>query len=248
MLEFLFAILSSVFGCAQFVLAVAAVVDIIRTGRSWGWALLVFLLPFAGPIIYFANFYIVDSFGWRRFDTRFQKARRLKHLKDLSKIQDTAALHQELGELLYEKGENMQAIASLQRALELAPDMLRAHYYAGRALQALGEPEGAVAHLEYVVDADPKYLYGEAYVALARALEASGRRDDAFAACERALAISSIPEVVCMHATMLRDRGERDRARTELERLVREANAFPHFQPARDKQWIRAARKMLKAM
>lgn len=248
MLAFLVSILSNAVGCAQMLLAVAAIVDIVRTGRSWAWALLAFFLPVVGPLVYFANFYVVDSFGWRRFDTRIRRARRLRQLRGLAKIQDTAAIHQELGELLCERGEHAQAILSLRRALDLAPDMLRAHYFAGHALRALGRHDGAVAHLEYVVDADPKYLYGEGMLSLARALEAAGRRDEAFAACERALAISSIPEIVHMHATMLRERGETDRARAELERLVREADAFPHFQPARDRQWIRAAKKLLGKM
>jgi len=184
--------------------------------------------------------------GWRRMDAGLARSRRIRQLQQLSKVQDTAGLHLELGELLHDKGDYQGAARALQRALDIAPELLRAHYFAGRALLEMGKAEGAVAHLEYVTGEDPRYLYGEGLIALGRAYEAAGRGDDAFAAYERALGVTSIAEAVYRHAMMLRARGDEGRARENLERLVRESSAVPHFKPVRDRPWIRAAKRALR--
>ncbi len=238
----------SIQGIVSLALTVATVVDAIRHRRGWLWVWLAVFLPVVGPAIYLVNFYLMDSMGWRRIAVAMQRDRRLKELRNLAKIQDTAALHLEMGELFFDRKEYRQAVESLKRALDIDPELMRAHYFAGRSLLQLDRPDGAIAHLEYVTDSDPRYLYGEAMLALARAYQSAGRGDEAFATCERALETTGIAEAVCLHAGMLAERGERERAREQLERLVREASAFPHFKPSRDRKWIAEAKKALKSL
>ncbi len=247
-MDFLFSLFGSTQGLISLALTVAVIIDCIRRQRSWLWILLAFFLPVAGPAVYFFYFYVMDSQAWRRTGAGLQRNRRLKELHNLSKIQDTAALHLEMGELYYDKGEYLPAVEALKRALDIDAELVRAHYFAGRALLQLKRADGAIAHLEYVTEEDPRYLYGEAMLALAQAYEAANRRDEAFQACGKAVGMTNIAEAVYRHAMMLVERGEKNEAKTQLKRLVHEASAFPHFKPSRDRKWIGEAKKALKSL
>jgi tetratricopeptide (TPR) repeat protein len=89
---------------------------------------------------------------------------------------DSAAGHVNLGVSLLRLGSEQEAVDELDRALDLDPGNLTAHFNLGMLRSAAGDPTGAIPHLEAVVagGADPA-----AARALAEAYLAGGRSRDA---------------------------------------------------------------------
>ncbi|PYM19785.1 MAG: hypothetical protein DMD81_03120 [Candidatus Rokuibacteriota bacterium] len=62
----------------------------------------------------------------------------------------------DVGERLVVEGHYRRAIRTLSRAVALAPDEARAHFYLGIAYSRIGMPEGAMAHLREAVRLAPR--------------------------------------------------------------------------------------------
>ncbi len=231
------------FQAVPLALMVLCIIDIIRHERPREWFWIVVILPVVGSLIYLANFYLIGSFGWRRLDVSFKRGRRLKELKRLSAVQDTAGLWLEMGELHLQRGEWKDALEALRRAIDHDAELLKAQYYAGLALIQLGRFEQATVPLQYVVEMEPDYQFGEARLALAHALSSAGKKSEAIDVYTAILERHNYPEAVLRHALLVAERGDRASARAALERLVREAQA--HTPPRKDRKWIREAKKEL---
>ena len=90
---------------------------------------------------------------------------------------DEPGLLMNLGMALAMGGLEAEALAPLERALTLNPELLPARLFLGSSHLALGQPEKAIAPLERVVAARPKEV--EHRRMLAQAYAAVGRRPDA---------------------------------------------------------------------
>ncbi len=72
---------------------------------------------------------------------------------------DWATLYNNLGQVLLDKSPD-RAIAAYQRAIELEPDFVLAHYNLGKAWQIQGEHSAAVACFDRVVELNPDHISG----------------------------------------------------------------------------------------
>lgn len=68
-----------------------------------------------------------------------------------------AAVHTNLGNLYFRRGDNASARRAYERALELEPDQTEARYNLGNLLDEEGEIELAIAELRRVVARDPDF-------------------------------------------------------------------------------------------
>ncbi|MCC6546662.1 tetratricopeptide repeat protein [Candidatus Sumerlaeota bacterium] len=225
------------------VLSVVCLIDILRSDRPREWLFIVLLLPLIGPIVYLINFYMADRLGWRGMDVSIKRARRLKELKRLSLVQDTAGLWLEMGELHFQRKQWDEALEALRHAIDHDPELLKAQYYAGRALLETNRPRQAIVPLDYVVQQQGDYAFGEARIALARALEGDGQDAEALAQLDEVLKVNNYPEAVVRRAWVLKKLGRSDEAKGSLEKLVREEALFGR----KDRRWVKAARKAAKA-
>lgn len=73
----------------------------------------------------------------------------------------------------------------LERAVAGEPDSIEWRYRLGLARLEAGDAAGAADALAAVSARDEEYAYGAAQLALARALERTGRRSDALDALDR---------------------------------------------------------------
>ena len=80
--------------------------------------------------------------------------------KALSLNRDFADAHQELGLLLFERNELVDAIGHLTDATRLAPRSATAHAALGGALAQAGRLNEAVMHLEQTLTLDPSNTAG----------------------------------------------------------------------------------------
>jgi len=91
-----------------------------------------------------------------------------------------------LGTILQQTGQAAAALPAMQKAAELAPDDVEAHYNLGVILQAFGRHDEAAASLRRALQRRPDLAEG--HYNLGTSLQALGRLDDAVACYERALA------------------------------------------------------------
>jgi protein O-GlcNAc transferase len=85
-----------------------------------------------------------------------------------------AAFHYEMGDSLARSSGAQSGLASLQKAVELAPGLLPAQGELGKAYLALDQPENAIPHLLRAAPAIP-----ELYLPLSRAHKARNQPDEA---------------------------------------------------------------------
>jgi Flp pilus assembly protein TadD len=95
--------------------------------------------------------------------------------------------HNNLGIVLFQKGELDEAIAHYRATLQLQPDFGDAEYNLGNALLHKGEADEAIAHCQKALALQPNDP--DTHVALANALLETGRRDEAIVHYEQSLAM-----------------------------------------------------------
>jgi predicted Zn-dependent protease len=109
-------------------------------------------------------------------DGRFDEAANIYH-ELLRNLPDEPGLLMNLGMALAMGGREAEALAPLERAIKLKPDLIPAHLFLGSSYLALGKADSAVAPLERAVAARPAEI--EQRRMLAQAYAAVGRRSDA---------------------------------------------------------------------
>lgn len=136
--------------------------------------------------------------------------------------------HNNLGNLLRERGELEAARQHLEAALRVRPDLLKAHNNLANILRDLRRPQEAVAHYRQALALDEKYF--EAHNNLASLLRTLGDKDAAFRHGLRAIQLD--PEDADARNNLgmiLRDLNRLREAIAEFERAVRLA---PRMAPA----------------
>jgi eukaryotic-like serine/threonine-protein kinase len=100
----------------------------------------------------------------------------------------TAAVYNNLGAALKDKGDLKGAIAAYLKAIELDPKYAQAHYNLGNVLRARGDLVGAIACYRKAIDCDPKHA--GAHTNLGTALEAKNDLAGAIACYREAVAVN----------------------------------------------------------
>ena len=102
---------------------------------------------------------------------------------------DAALPHVNMADALRRLNRRDEAIASLRTAIALQPDLAFAHYSLGNLLYETGQLEAAVRAYQEALRYEPETSAHGIYNDLGVALALSGRRQEAIAAFDRALAI-----------------------------------------------------------
>ena len=113
--------------------------------------------------------------------------------------------------MLKDQGKPDEAVASCRRALELNPDLTKAHYNLGNALKDQGNLDEAVACYRRALELKPDFA--DAHTNLGHALQDQGKLDEAVACCRRALELK--PDFAEAHnnlGVVLRNQGKLDEA------------------------------------
>lgn len=141
---------------------------------------------------------------------------------------ESSEAHNHLGTALQRLGAYVEALACHERALALAPDYSEATLQRGRALQALGRATEAIACYEAVLAdwPDDASDNAEMQLALATALQADGRDEEAFVRYRNAA--SQQPKLADHLSGALADYAKRHQAAAQLgmQRLNRYIGTF----------------------
>ncbi|MCB2153771.1 tetratricopeptide repeat protein [bacterium] len=247
MTEFLF-IVHPIWYLILLGLWVYCLVDALRFHRTWFWVLFVLCLGPLAAIVYIPNFKLKRHRREGLLDEYVADAVQLKDLQQQAAESNIPALHLQVAEIHVRRQRWQEALEELDKALANDDEDLRAHHLAGVCFRELGRPEGALAHLEYVLGEDPRAGYGHARLVYANALLDLGRKEEAAEQYDRVLSAYSIPEAAVRRARLLEEFGERSAAMETLEDSIDRAKDFPADRKADEGRWIRTAREELDRM
>ena len=245
----------------QTLFVVWMLVECFRRGQALPWAIVILFFQFFGALAYFIlevqTLVSIPGFGGGGSGRQvarvaFRPSRvtgqQLREARTEVRRLDNAAAWSDLASLLCARRKHEEAERAAATALEKDPDELEARYVRGRSLLELGRADEAVAELERVLAADPGHDYGDARLALAKALEATGRLEQAREHYERLGEGSSRPDVLFHLAEIQHRTGDVDSARSTLQRIVDEAELAPSFARGRSTKWVARAKRTLRGL
>lgn len=245
-LFYLFGLLKNLPWLLGSLLWIFCVIDTLRCQREYVWILLLIFTGPVGVILYLLNFYVLEWAGWRRLDVIWKDRGRMRQLERELLVTEIPGYRMELAQIYFRQRRYLDCIRSLKPALDNDPENPRAQFIAGSALVELGRAVEAIPHLEYVVEEDGWYDFGEGPMMLAVAYELAGRKDDALAMYGKVLQKYRRADAVVRRATLLVEQGDTEAARHTLEQLLRESSAAPHFSRRAERIWIARAKALLR--
>jgi len=125
-----------------------------------------------------------------------------------------------LGLVLFQKGQVDEAIVDYQEALEIAPNAAKAHNNLGNALLHKGQVDVAITHLHKALEIIPNFA--EAHSNLGNALLIKGQMDEAITHFQKALEIT--PNYAEAHNNLgvaFFQKGQVDKAITQFQEALR---------------------------
>ncbi|MFO1060415.1 MAG: hypothetical protein U1E53_26015 [Dongiaceae bacterium] len=234
-------------------LAVACVVHVARTGRPYFWIYIVLFVPVIGPLAYAAAELLPSLLQGPSGRQAAARTRRLldpdrpyREAKRDLQVSPTPHTMCALAAVCIERRSYDEAIALYRGALTGlhadAPDIMDKM---ARALFLKGDLAGAVAALDALRAAHPRYRSIEAHMVYAQALEGLGRDAEALEEYEALAGSWSGEEARLRYALLLQRLGRAGEARQLLERIASVPELAPRHYARAQRDWIEAARAAL---
>lgn len=229
-------------------LTVAAVVHFFVTRPETFWIFVIIFLGPLGAVAYLVVHVVAPLVSGGQIENRvqlsFAEHKRLKQLELKVEEMNLPRDRADLGELLFRRG-NAQRAAGLLGEAYRQYDEPETGYWLALALEKLGRTDEAADVLAPIVKADPRFKFGDAYLAYARVLAAAHRHDQALAAFTQVLAQSTVTEGRVRYGLLLAETGDASGARRELETAVREAKGLPRHNLRQARPFVRQAKAWL---
>ncbi|MCZ7586764.1 MAG: tetratricopeptide repeat protein [Deltaproteobacteria bacterium] len=230
---------------AYWIPTIVAVVDYFRRRPEWYWLLVIFFFGPLGAIVYLLVVVLPASGASDAVSITFAERRRKRELEVAVARNSTPGHLAELGELYYKDKKFADAARMLERAVAEGIDHEEAGYYLGRSYEALGRFADAVPPLVGVVRRNPRFRFGEAFLALGRCLEADGQKKDAEAAYREVLKNHTYAEARWRLAQLLTGQGKHEEARELAELIIADAAGQPRFARGKEASYVSKARAWL---
>jgi hypothetical protein len=236
-----------IFSFLPWIIALVAIVDVVRLGAPWYWIWVILAFPMVGAAAYF----VVVRSGWlggrqaaMSPDTarRLQARRRLRELNvQLSHWRGPAVLA-EAGEELLVLGKHKEAEKHFLEARENGAGAEDVNFGLAQTYQMQGRFADAVPLLDELVQAKPDAFLGRALLQLGRSLDESGQKERAEKVLRDVLERRTIIEAQVRLARLLLARGEKEEARRILQEVKTDAANLPRYLRRQHRSWIWTAR------
>ncbi|MEN6627469.1 MAG: tetratricopeptide repeat protein [Candidatus Sumerlaeia bacterium] len=238
----------SIYGVLVLSFCVLMVIDCIRHDNPVWWIFLIVVTNVSGigALLYFLVNVLPSFEVGRRWDRLFMGRRRIAELKSKIRHMDRPYHWAQLGDEYRQQRSWREAADAYRAALERDPSTEEAQYGLGLCLLALNDFDGALNQLQPLVARDPRYDYGAAAAAIARAWRGLGRNDEALAAFEKVLTHFSYSDVRYEYAELLHATGRRREARGQFETIIDDAASAHGFHRGKERRWGRRARLFVK--
>jgi hypothetical protein len=232
---------------------VACIAHIMRTGRERFWVYIVLFLPMAGMLAYLAVEVLPDLLGSRTANRLNRKAtsvldpeRGLRSRLAALERTDTAENRRLLAEEHIARGEFAEAVNLYEASLVgVHADDVALLMGLARAKIGTQDYAGALAALDRLRVAHPKFQSSEGHLIYARCLEGLGRDDEAESEYAALVAYAPGEEVRCRYGQLLMRRGRSVEARSIFAQILKYAGQGSRRYRRDQQVWIEAAERAL---
>lgn len=223
-------------------------IDAVRR-KEWVWAFFIVIGWGLSALFYYFMVYRAAPTSTRGFELPgAHDRRRIKELQAQIHHLDKPHHHSQLGDIYFQQGKLVKAEASYRAALERDPQDIDTRAHLGQSLLRQNRPAEARPLLEGVVKENPKHDYGHSLMGLAETLTALGDKSGAMAIWQQVTERHSYPRAKVQLAELYVANQQPDLARAELKDVIADDDHAPAFQRARDRVWIRRARRVLRTI
>jgi hypothetical protein len=243
------------YGLIILLIQVVCIVHAAKTGRFWPWGYVVLFLPGFGAAAYVLVELVPEWFGSvqgqkarARMVSTLDPGKRYRLLTDQLEITDTIANRSALAEECVALGKYDEALQHYEHILSL-PMGDDAIYALGkaRAQFGLGRPKDAVATLDDLRARWPDYQSAEAHLLYARALEESGRVDDALSEYRAVANYYPGAEARVRYGLLLDKAGRQAESKSVLTELLAQLKRAPKYVQRAQAEWIALAEKAVRS-
>ena len=242
------------FGIVLLLVNVGLIVHAAKTGRFWPWGYVILFIPGFGALAYVLVELLPEWFGSaqgqharRRVVSTLDPGKRYRMLTDQLEVADTIANRGALAEECLELGKFAEAERHYEHilALPMGDDAIYA-FGKARAQFGLGHASEAVATLDDLRKRWPDYQSAEAHLLYARALEESGRTDDALYEYQAVANYYPGAEARVRYGLLLDKAGRRAEAKVVFTELLTGLKRAPKYVRRVQAEWIALAEKALR--
>ena len=242
------------FGFILLLIDVACIVHAAKTGRFMPWGLVVLFLPGFGAAAYVLIELVPQWFGSvqgqqarARVAAKLDPGKRYRLLTDELAVLDTIANRSALGEECLTLGRYDEALQHYQHILSLpmGDDPI---YVLGRARAqfGLGRWDDVIVSLDNLRSRWPDYQSAEAHLLYARALEGSGRTQDALAEYQALANYYPGAEARVRYGLLLDKSGRQAEAKNVLGEVLTQLKRAPQYVRRAQAEWIALAEKAMR--
>ena len=237
-------------------IAIVAIVHVIKTGRSQLWIMVLLELPGLSAIAYFVV-EVMPEFAGGRSGQRAKQTlsntltpnRSLEEAKREYSISNSVENACNLADIHAEKG-NFAAAAELYAETliglnEHNPDIL--HKYAHTCFQMEKYPETREL-LDRCIEQNPDYKNQDAHLLYAKTLHVIGETDKAAEEYETLITYFSGPEPAYHYGLLLKSQGSSSEAKAMFASIVDKSSQSPDHYRRLHREWIELARNELRSI
>jgi hypothetical protein len=223
-------------------------IDAVRR-REWIWALFIVVGWGLSALFYYFMVYRAAPSATRGFELPgAHDRRRIKELQAQIHHLDKPHHHSQLGDIYFQQGKLAKAETCYRAALERDSQDIDTRAHLGQCLLRENRPAEARPLLEGVVSENPKHDYGHSLMGLAETLTALGDKAGAMSIWKQVTERHSYPRAKVQLAELYIANQQPDLARAELKDVIADDEHAPAFQRARDRVWVRRARRALRTI
>jgi hypothetical protein len=242
------------FGIILLLINVGLIVHAAKSGRFWPWGYVILFIPGFGALAYVLVELLPEWFASaqgvkarRRVVSTLDPEKRYRALTDQLEVTDTIANRGALAEECLTLGKFAEAERHYEHilALPMGDDAIYA-FGKARAQFGLARAQDAVATLDDLRKRWPDYQSAEAHLLYARALEDSGRTDDALYEYQAVANYYPGAEARVRYGLLLDKTGRRPEAKAVFTELLTGLKRAPKYVRRVQAEWIALAEKALR--
>ena len=242
-------------GLILLVIEVVLIVHAAKTGRFMPWGFIIFFLPGIGSLVYILVELVPEWLGsprarraGGRLVNTLDPGKRYRLLTDQIEVTDTIANRSALAEECLTLGKYDEALRHYEHILSL-PMGDDAIYALGKARAefGLGRPQDAVATLDDLRTRWPDYHSAEGHLLYARALEESGRTEDALAEYQALANYYPGAQARVRYGLLLGKAGRAAEANSVLTEVLAQLKRAPKYVRRAQAEWIALAQKAVRS-
>ncbi|HEX2457722.1 MAG TPA: tetratricopeptide repeat protein [Vicinamibacterales bacterium] len=231
-----------------FILQAIAILHFVRRRPDTFWLWIILIGGGLGALVYIVAEMVPDLGLLRGAYQVFPRRKRIQELQAAVLDNPSVGNYEELGDLYLDDGQYARARECFDRVIATNTATIDPFYRRGLAAIAQEDFKAAVADLQHVVDADPKYDYQRAAGLLAHALGKTGEPERAAALFDDVTQVSTLSETQYNYACFLAAQGRPADARQWAARLLAKKLTMPSYLRRRERPWFRKAKTLLKKL